>query len=111
MKDFRQERGQWTLSEDIRNRVEFRPINRVEDFLLPGTMDLIFLRNVMIYWDVPTRRAVLSRVKPRLASDGYLVLGGAETVPGLEVGLDRVHIQNSSWYRHEGGPQRDSVRG
>ncbi|MDY7225467.1 CheR family methyltransferase [Hyalangium rubrum] len=106
VKYFRQERGQWTLHEDIRRRVEFRALNLVQDFLLPGEMDLIFLRNVMIYWDTPTRKAVLGRMRNRLAGDGYLVLGGAETTLHLDSDFERVHLHQSSWYRRRGPPQR-----
>ncbi|NNB95355.1 protein-glutamate O-methyltransferase CheR [Corallococcus exiguus] len=96
---FHQERDGWRLSEQVRKPVEFRPLNLMEDFPLEAPVDLVFLRNVMIYWDAPTRRAVLARVRRMLHSDGYLVLGAAEASPLVEDGFTRHLIGQTSWYR------------
>ncbi|MBN8471283.1 protein-glutamate O-methyltransferase CheR [Corallococcus exiguus] len=96
---FHQERDGWRLSEQVRKPVEFRPLNLMEDFPLEAPVDLVFLRNVMIYWDAPTRRAVLARVRRMLHADGYLVLGAAEASPLVEDGFTRHLIGQTSWYR------------
>jgi chemotaxis protein methyltransferase CheR len=73
----------WEISPDIRARVDFRAHNLLDDCEALGVFDVIFCRNVLIYFDDATKRAVLGRLSSRLASDGYLVLGAAETTTGL----------------------------
>lgn len=113
---FHQERDGWRLNEQVRRPVEFRPLNLMDDFPLEAPVDLVFLRNVMIYWDVPTRRAVLARVRRTLHMDGYLVLGAAEASPLMEDGFTRHLIGQTSWYRptpaspHAGAPVEDARR-
>jgi chemotaxis protein methyltransferase CheR len=72
----------WELSPDIRGKVEFRNQNLLDNCEALGTFDVIFCRNVLIYFDEATKRAVLARIAERLAPDGYLVLGAAETTTG-----------------------------
>ncbi|RKG87774.1 protein-glutamate O-methyltransferase CheR [Corallococcus sp. CA049B] len=96
---FHQERDGWRLSEQVRKPVEFRPLNLMDDVPREAPVDLVFLRNVMIYWDAPTRRAVLARVRRMLHADGYLVLGAAEASPLVEDGFTRHLIGQTSWYR------------
>jgi chemotaxis protein methyltransferase CheR len=71
----------WELNPEIRGRVKFRPHNLIEDVKL-GVFDVIFCRNVMIYFDEKTKRQVLARLASQLARDGYLVLGASETTTG-----------------------------
>ena len=73
----------WEISPAIRDRVEFRSHNLLDDCHDLGTFDVIFCRNVLIYFDDATKRAVLARLAAQLAPDGYLVLGAAETTTGL----------------------------
>jgi chemotaxis protein methyltransferase CheR len=73
----------WQISPDIRNMVTFRPFNLLNDFTALGVFDVIFCRNVLIYFDQPTKTDVLERLCRALAPDGYLLLGAAETVVGL----------------------------
>jgi chemotaxis protein methyltransferase CheR len=73
----------WEISRDIRDRVEFRSHNLLDSCHDLGMFDVIFCRNVLIYFDDATKRAILARLASRLAPDGYLVLGAAETTTGL----------------------------
>jgi chemotaxis protein methyltransferase CheR len=73
----------WELSPEIRGKVEFRNQNLLDNCEALGTFDVIFCRNVLIYFDDATKRAVLARIAERLAADGYLVLGAAETTTGM----------------------------
>ena len=73
----------WQISPDIRRRVSFRSHNLLAVGHDLGTFDVIFCRNVLIYFDDTTKRAMLARLAARLAPDGYLVLGAAETTTGL----------------------------
>ena len=63
--------------------VQYRPLNLLADFAHLGTFDVVFCRNVLIYFDQETKIGVLDRIAKMLEPDGYLVLGAAETVVGL----------------------------
>ena len=67
----------------MRRRVTFEKHNLLGDASHLGRFDVVFLRNVLIYFDPDTRRRVLDRLAPALATDGFLVLGGTETARGL----------------------------
>lgn len=73
----------WQIAPELRAMVQFRPLNLMRDFSNLGTFDLVFCRNVLIYFDQPTKIDVLSRLADVTAADGYLCLGAAETVVGL----------------------------
>jgi chemotaxis protein methyltransferase CheR len=73
----------WELSPDIKAMVQYRPLNLLAEFAHLGTFDVIFCRNVLIYFDQPTKINVLERCARSLEPDGFLVLGAAETVVGL----------------------------
>ena len=73
----------WQIAPDIRSMVEYRQLNLLSGFSHLGMFDLIFCRNVLIYFDQETRISLLNRLARVIASDGYLVLGAAETVVGL----------------------------
>lgn len=83
LKHFKQEGEQWRISPAIKGMVQFRPLNLIRDFSTLGQFDLIFCRNVLIYFDQPTKSDVLRRLSQSLAPDGALFLGAAETVIGL----------------------------
>jgi len=73
----------WQISPEIRSMVQYRPFNLLDDFGTLGRFDAVYCRNVLIYFDQPTKVDVLERIARMLESDGYLVLGAAETVVGL----------------------------
>jgi chemotaxis protein methyltransferase CheR len=83
VKYFTKTGGHWQISSDIRTRVEFRKLNLLQPFSGLGRFDIVFCRNVLIYFDNPTKLDVLLRISRCMAQDGFLVLGGAETVLGL----------------------------
>jgi len=80
MKYFEQNQQMWRLKPQIRSMVKFRQCNLLEPFSNLGQFDVIFCRNVLIYFDKPTKKDVLDRLSNQLSSDGFLFLGGAETV-------------------------------
>lgn len=90
VKHFTRDGADWTLSDEVRRSVRFAQHN----LLLPpppgGPFDVVFLRNVLIYFDIPTKKAVLGRVREALTPDGYLFLGAAETTVGIDDGWERV---------------------
>lgn len=80
--------GQVRIAPLIRSRVEFRQLNLMErTYPVSRDMDIIFLRNVLIYFDRPTRRQVLQRLLDHLRPEGILFLGSAENVMGLDLPL------------------------
>ena len=83
VKFFSQVGEAWQIAPEIRAMVQFRPLNLLNDFSSLGTFDLVFCRNVLIYFDQETKIGVLNRLARQMPSDGYLVLGAAETVVGL----------------------------
>lgn len=74
----------WRVKPVLREMVEFRELNLLEPFHGIGQADIVFLRNVLIYFDLATKRDILTRVRRTLALDGYLYLGGAETTLNLD---------------------------
>jgi chemotaxis protein methyltransferase CheR len=73
----------WQINPDVRAMVQFRPFNLLHEFTHLGPFDLVFCRNVLIYFDQETKAGVLDRIARTMEHDGYLVLGAAETVVGL----------------------------
>lgn len=83
VKYFDQVGESWQFAPELRGMVQFRPINLLNDFSALGTFDVVFCRNVLIYFDQDTKTSVLDRIARQMPDDGYLVLGAAETVIGL----------------------------
>jgi chemotaxis protein methyltransferase CheR len=98
-KYFRPLQGSWSIVQEVRRLVEFRQLNLNDAWPILPTCDMIFLRNVMLYFDVPTRAALVQRVRRQLEPDGGLFLGGAETLIGIDTGYDRVAGAGCSYYR------------
>jgi chemotaxis protein methyltransferase CheR len=80
---FSQEGDRWRINQHLRSRIRFEQFNLLSDYGELGRFDIIFCRNVLIYFDVPTKQAVLEKMARVLAPDGYLFMGAAETVVGL----------------------------
>ncbi len=80
---FTQDGGRWRLRPALRDMVRFEEHNLLSESGPPGRFDVIFCRNVLIYFDAPTKGRVLERLAQHLAPDGVLYLGAAETVIGL----------------------------
>lgn len=87
LKHFRQEGDKWRLSERIRGMVTLKPHNLLEPSQQLGQFDIIFCRNVLIYFDVPTKARVMAALAERLARNGAFILGAAETVIGITTTL------------------------
>lgn len=83
IKYFTQAADLWRIAPEVRAMVKFRRLNLVADFTALGTFDVIFCRNVLIYFDQETKSEVLDRLARVISSDGYLILGAAETAVGL----------------------------
>ena len=90
VKYFKQQGDRWQIDEGIRRMVQFRPFNLLDEVSQLGRFDVVFCRNVLIYFDQPTKAAVLGRIGRQMAPDAYLYLGGAETVLGISDRLQPV---------------------
>ncbi len=90
----------WKLKPEVADMVSFRFLNLAEPWgnTVPPC-DIAFLRNVLIYFDLETRRTILSRVRRVLAPDGVLYLGCAETTLNLDSDFERVQTGNYVCYR------------
>lgn len=73
----------WLLADTIKNMVQFQAFNLLDSMASLGDFDIIFCRNVLIYFDEKTKSDILNRLSAQLSDDGFLFLGGAETVLGL----------------------------
>jgi hypothetical protein len=73
----------WQIKPEIRSQVVVREHNLLDDGQGLGRFDVILCRNLLIYFDERLKRAVLGRLAEQLATEGYLVLGSAETISGL----------------------------
>jgi chemotaxis protein methyltransferase CheR len=73
----------WQIAPEIRAMVQFRTLNLLKDFSALGKFDVVFCRNVLIYFDQDTKIGVLNRLARQIPEDGFLLLGAAETVVGL----------------------------
>jgi chemotaxis protein methyltransferase CheR len=113
---FEKRENGWQIRDDIRRLVECRPINLSGAWPELPPLDLVLLRNVLIYFDVPTRQQVLGRVRRVLQPGGYLLLGGAETTHSLDDDFIPVSFGRTSFFRlrrdqAEGPEGRQTVPG
>jgi chemotaxis protein methyltransferase CheR len=83
MKYFKKEEAGWRLAEAVRAMAQFREFNLLGDLRPLGRFDVVFCRNVLIYFDQETKKRVLEAIAAQMAPDGVLYLGGAETVLGI----------------------------
>lgn len=83
LRHFRRERDSWSIEERLRAGIRFDHFNLLHDFQPLGRFDIVFCRNVLLYFAPDIRRGILSRLAAIMAEDGYLVLGASETVLGL----------------------------
>jgi chemotaxis protein methyltransferase CheR len=83
MKYFKQTGETWQINPELRAMIQHRQLNLLHDFGQLGTFDVIFCRNVLIYFDQDTKVNIFNRLARQIEPDGFMVLGAAETVVGL----------------------------
>jgi chemotaxis protein methyltransferase CheR len=98
VKYFRQDGSEWEINPQQRAMVDFRVQNILHECRSLGTFDVIFCRNVLLYFDPETKRQVISRISRQLAPDGFLFLGGTESLMGLSQEFEPLN-GNLSIYR------------
>lgn len=97
----------WRVNAELRAMTSFRELNLVRPLPPIGRFDVIFLRNVLIYFDLGTKREVLRRVRELLAPDGFLYLGASETTMGVDDAWERQPVGRSSVYRMKQNTRKD----
>jgi chemotaxis protein methyltransferase CheR len=103
VKHFDQEGRDWVLKQQLRSMVRFECGNLAMPADGVPPCDIVFLRNVLIYFDVATKRTVLGHVRRVLEPGGYLVLGGAESTLSLDASFQRVELGKAVVFKHTGG--------
>jgi chemotaxis protein methyltransferase CheR len=96
---FAQVGEEWQINASVRSRVTFRPFNLLDDYTPLGRFDIIFCRNVLIYFDPPRKADVLNRMLRILAPDGIIALGASESVLGLATTLVP-HPEHRGFFHH-----------
>jgi chemotaxis protein methyltransferase CheR len=91
--------AEWQIRDELRNMIEFRELNLAGAWGAMPSTDLIFLRNVLIYFDVDTKRQILRKIRKLMKPGGFLVLGTAETTLNVDDGLELVRSDGTSYYR------------
>jgi chemotaxis protein methyltransferase CheR len=99
VRHFRKEGMEWQISDAVRQMVEYRELNLIEPWNGIPLMDVVLMRNVLIYFDVATKKAVLGKARQVLRPDGSLLLGGAETTMNLDDAYQRVPMGKAVCYR------------
>ena len=88
----------WRLKDRLRKMVQFRHLNLLKPWPGMPKLDLVFLRNVLIYFDLPTKQAILGKIRDRLQPDGFLFLGAAETTMNIDNEFQRRSVGRTSCY-------------
>ena len=98
IKYFEKDGPTWCIKKQLRKVIQFRQINLSHELPYLPTMDIIFLRNVLIYFDVEMKKKILKQFRSILQPDGYLFLGGAETTLNLDESYTRLGVKYSGCY-------------
>lgn len=98
VKYFKQDGKAWRVKDELREMVRFESTNLAGPWPPMQTLDLVFMRNVLIYFDVDTKREIFRKTRERLAPDGYLFLGSAETTINIDDAFQRAPIANTGCY-------------
>ena len=99
---FHQQGLHWFIDNEIKRMVTFEMLNLAQRWPAIGTFDVIFLRNVLIYFDLDTRRKILAKVRQVLEPDGFLILGCAESMLNLDTSFERLTFGRTNYYRLKG---------
>ena len=91
--------NEWEVAPALRRMVTASECNLAAPLPRMGPFDVVYLRNVLIYFDLPTKQSILRRVRELLRPDGWLFLGAAETTLGVDDSWERVVLGRSSAYR------------
>jgi len=89
----------WHIKERVKSLVSFNQLNLLDEWTGVPLPDIVFMRYVLIYFDVATKKKILGRVAKRLPPDGALFLGGTETTINIDEGWERVPYERAAYYK------------
>lgn len=99
VRHFVREGSDWRIRDALRQMVEFRALNLAEPWPFVPQVDVLLLRNVLIYFDHDTKREILGRCRTVLRRDGHLILGTSETTLNIDARFERVVVDGATTYR------------
>lgn len=99
VKYFTRQGAEWEFSPELRRRVQFKELNLVKEWPHIPPTDIVFLRNVLIYFDLDTKRTILGKVRRILRPGGCLLLGGAESTLNIDDGFERTVVVKTPCHR------------
>ena len=99
VKHFERQGNQWQVKQRLREKITTQKLNLAEEWPGLPTVDLVLMRNVLIYFDRETKMNVLERVRKQLRPEGFLFLGGAETTLNLDGHFAREKHEKTTYYR------------
>jgi chemotaxis protein methyltransferase CheR len=99
VKYFQRQGNSWHVKDCLKKVCDFRQLNLIDTSWCIPTVDIVFMRNVLIYFDVPTKKNIFKKIRQVLKPDGFLFLGGAETTMNLDDSFERVPFERSSCYK------------
>ena len=99
VKYFRKDGLEWQIDEKLRSQIDFREMNLLNAWPKFAPLDIVFIRNVLIYFDAPTKKEIFRKIRSVLQPDGYLFLGGAETTMNLDDSFARLPMDRSGCYQ------------
>ena len=104
VKYFTKEGDRWRIKDEIRKLITFKSMNLIQPWPVMTPFDLVFLRNVMIYFDIPTKKTILKRIRGCLLPHGYLFLGSAETTMNIDPSYQTVTHERTVCYSPGASP-------
>jgi chemotaxis protein methyltransferase CheR len=105
VKYFKKCGNEWQISDQIRSSIRFSELNLMKPFTALPPVDIVFIRNVLIYFDLQTKQQILNRVRSVLKPDGFLFLGSAETTLNIDSSFVRTADNKGSCFQlKQGGP-------
>lgn len=100
VKNFSQDGRDWVASKELRGVIDAKPLNLIEAWNGVPRCDVVFLRNVLIYFDTTTKRQILEKIRKEvLKPGGHLFLGSSETTLNIDAGYKRVEFGKSICYQ------------
>lgn len=99
IKFFDKQSDRWVIKDEIKKMVQFRLMNLIQPWPMMPPCDLVFIRNVMIYFDVETKKTILKKIRGCLLPHSFLFLGTAETTLNLDPGYVPEHVDKTVAYR------------
>ena len=99
VKYFTRDGSDFEIKKELRDMIDFREMNLTKSWSSMPAMDIIFIRNVLIYFDLDTKIEILGKMRKILKTDGYLFLGGAETTINIDEKYERLQINKTVCYK------------